>query len=88
MATFICTIKLTNKIIEKNIPIDVFINNDSKFKSWSGTISLDTHINIDINQTYEIILDDGRSGSILFIKEKASSAGKRTIEFKGTGALN
>lgn len=88
MSTFISTIKLNNEIVIENVSADVTVNNDGKFKSWYGIIFINTHIKIELGQGYEIFLDDGRSGSINFIKERDYSNGKRILEFRGMGSLN
>lgn len=88
MSTFNCKIKHNDKILVENVSAKVTVNDKGKFKSWYGIIFIDAHIKIEIGQVYEIILDDGRSGSISFIKEKLYDDGNSMIEFKGMGALN
>ncbi len=56
-------------------------------RSWQGSLQLSKECTVEPGESYELELDDGRHGTLVIKRIKASSGGEEHIEFIGSGAL-
>ncbi len=56
-------------------------------RSWLGTCALPSDATLVVGNSYELRLEDGRSGEVIVVGISADSGGGRIARLRGNGAL-
>jgi len=83
-------IKKGDTVLIDNIPILISsrTNQISKLSEWYGSFVSPTFIDIMPAGSFQLFLDDGRSGNIIITNMKMNNSTKQVFYFTGNGPLS
>lgn len=83
-------IKKGNTVLIDNISILIDSETDqiSRLQGWHGSFISPTFIDIMPGGTFQLFLDDGRSGKIIITNMEMSNSTKQVFYFTGNGPLS
>lgn len=77
-----------DNVIAENIDLLLIESMSSVgMRSWSARCALPTGATLVVGNSYELRLEDGRSGEIIMAEIKADSSGGRSARLRGNGPL-
>lgn len=78
-------LKLGSEVIIQDLQIAIKLStNKAGVKLWRGSFTVAGQVSFTANQTYTLVMDDGRSGAVQ-IAHTTHSGGATLVEFSSTG---
>ena len=83
---------LTAKIVKGSLVIaeglEVWLaRSGNEDADWNGSFELPPEVHVDVGTTYQLVLEDGRSGTFTVTNVGADDAQPHQVGFRGTTAL-